>query len=135
MSQKCDKNANYFVGMAFRPIRRSYQSRTRPLESMVGATLPAAPSVRSAKPRHFSMTEVDDDSVFDVDRFLLFGQEGSYPAVSVDLCAVPAVVLIRRDDQLLGRAVCAGLRGWLFCIICIGSLVQRRCYNSNPVQR
>ena len=91
--------------------------------------------VTSRGPGRNNATEVDDDSVFDVDRFLLFGQEGPYPAVLIGLCAVPAVVLIRRDDQLLGRAVCAGLRGWLFCIICIGSLVQRRCYNSNPVQR
>ena len=53
----------------------------------------------------FNATEVDDDSVFDVDRFLLFGQEGPYPAVEIGLCAVPAVVLIRRDDQLLGRVV------------------------------
>ena len=51
------------------------------------------------------MTEVDDDSVFDVDRFLLFGQEGPYPAVLIGLCAVPAVVLVRRDDQLLGGVI------------------------------
>ena len=65
--------------------------------------------VTSRGPGRNNATEVDDDSVFDVDRFLLFGQEGPYPAVLIGLCAVPAVVLIRRDDQLLGRVVANGI--------------------------
>ena len=65
--------------------------------------------VTSRGPGRNNATEVDDDSVFDVDRFLLFGQEGPYPAVLIGLCAVPAVVLIRRDDQLLGRVVADGI--------------------------
>ena len=47
--------------------------------------------------------------VFYIDRFLLFGEEDPHPAVLIGLCAVPAVVLIRRDDQLLGRVVADGI--------------------------
>ena len=65
--------------------------------------------VTSRGPGRNNATEVDDDSVFDVDCPLFFGQEGPYPAVLIGLCAVPAVVLIRRDDQLLGRVVANGI--------------------------
>ena len=40
-----------------------------------------------------------------IDCPLFFGEEDPHPAILVDLCAVPAVVLVRRDDQLLGGVV------------------------------
>ena len=47
--------------------------------------------------------------VFYIDCPLFFGEEDPHPAVLIGLCAVPAVVLIRRDDQLLGRVVADGI--------------------------
>ena len=47
--------------------------------------------------------------VFYIECSLLIGEEDPHPAVLVDLCPVPAVVLVRRDDQLLGCIVTDGI--------------------------
>ena len=49
--------------------------------------------------------------VFDVNGFLLFREEGADPAVLVDLCLVPAVVLVRGDDLFLGGVLFYRLNG------------------------
>ena len=47
--------------------------------------------------------------VFYIDCPLFFGEEDPHPAILVGLCAVPAVVLVRRDDQRLGGVVADGI--------------------------
>ena len=48
---------------------------------------------------------------FYIDRSLLIGEEDPYPAVLVDLCLVPAVVLVRGDDLFLGGVLFYRLNG------------------------
>jgi len=57
-----------------------------------------------------------DKLSFHVNGFLLIGKEGTYPAVTILLCVVTAVVLVGRNDLdswLLGLVVANGLYGMI----------------------